>query len=99
MWRSSEGVTIIEVLLVTVLLGILASISMPAYDSYLAKSRQTEAKFALGTVYIAQQSFAAETGSYTNCLVQAGWGVIQNGKRYYTVGITNLVANNTCGTQ
>ena len=70
----------------------IVRIAGPEYLKYLSKSRQTEAKFALSTVFIGMKSYAVEYTTYTNCLQQAGFSTNVK-KRYYSVGIPSLVAN------
>jgi type IV pilus assembly protein PilE len=45
--RSSQGFTLIEMLITIAIIGILAAIVVPSYNSQTMKSRRTDAKIAL----------------------------------------------------
>ncbi|MGD8568754.1 MAG: type IV pilin protein [Gammaproteobacteria bacterium] len=45
--RSSQGFTLIEMLITVAILGILAAIVIPGYNSQTMKTRRTDAKIAL----------------------------------------------------
>jgi type IV pilus assembly protein PilE len=47
MRRKNAGVTLIELLLVVVIIGILTAISIPAYRKYVARANRSDAKAAL----------------------------------------------------
>jgi prepilin-type N-terminal cleavage/methylation domain-containing protein len=97
--KSEQGFTLVELMIVVAIIGILAAIAIPNYQTYQAKARQSEAKIALSAIYTALQSFQAEKASYTGCLTGAGWQ--QNGgasMRFYTVGIdAGAVGMMVCG--
>ena len=46
--RSQTGFTLIELMMVTAIIGILVSVALPAYDLYRNKSRFAEAILAVG---------------------------------------------------
>ncbi len=95
--RNAEGFTLVELMVVVAIIGILATLAVPQYKKFQAKSRQSEARLSLGGAYTIEQSFAAENASYTTCLGQAGYN--RDGVRfYYSVGFAGPALNQqTCG--
>ena len=64
--RGKEGVTLLEVMIVVVIVGILAAIAIPAYNDYITRARRSDAFTALETVRAAQEMYRAERGEYRN---------------------------------
>jgi type IV pilus assembly protein PilA len=96
--RKQKGFTLVELMVVVAIIGILAAIAIPNYQRYQARTRQSEAKVALSSVFTAEQGFAADAGTYTSCLRRIGADGSLVAKRYYTWGFTDAAsAATTCG--
>jgi type IV pilus assembly protein PilE len=66
--RRTEGVTLLELMVVVLIVGILAAIAIPAYNDYITRSRRSDAFTALETVRAAQEMYRAEKGQYQTAL-------------------------------
>lgn len=62
--KSEKGITLIELMVVIVIIGILAAIAIPMYTRYMQRARRAEAKTALEQVRAAQEMWRAEKGCY-----------------------------------
>ena len=74
---SKKGLTLIELLITIVIVGILAAVAIPSYTSYMVRARRADAKTALEQLRASQEMFRAERGSYSTDLTQLvnSWGV------------------------
>lgn len=59
-----DGFTLIELMVVVSIIGVLAMVAVPAFSSYLQKSRTSEAAGFLGEIKQRQESYRAEFGQY-----------------------------------
>ena len=92
---SREGFTLVELMIVVAIIGILATIAVPQYQKFQAKSKQTEVRLALGAIHTVETSSAVDTNSFTGCLGAIGYS--RDGtKFYYTVGFS-AVPESGCG--
>ncbi len=90
----SQGVTLIEILIVVVIVAITATAAMPNYRRYMLRAHRVEAKSALLNLATAQEKFYLQNNRYAghSALTTAppeGLGLpgtIGNGR--YTIAIT-----------
>ena len=66
-----QGVTLIELMVVVLVVGILASIAVPSYRAYLLRSHRVEATAALLNLAAAQEKFYLQNNTYTTKLEDA----------------------------
>jgi prepilin-type N-terminal cleavage/methylation domain len=66
MWRPSQGVTLIELILTMAIVGILASVSYPAMSHYVRESRRAEARNELSHIAGLQEQFFLQTEHYAS---------------------------------
>ena len=63
--KISRGFTLIELIIVVVIIGILASVGVPRYSKVMKKAKVAEADSVLGAMRGAEIRYYAEHGSYT----------------------------------
>ncbi len=62
---TRKGFTLIELLVVVLIIGILASISIPQYFKVVEKARLAEAMSVIAAVKSAEERYMAKGGTYT----------------------------------
>ena len=62
--KSKKGFTMLELLMVVIVIGILASLAIPQYQSFMEKARVAEAKQMIGAIKNAQELYYLEHNRY-----------------------------------
>lgn len=65
MMKNSTGMTLVELLMVTVIVAILASVALPAYFGFIRESRRSDAAIALVELAAAAERFYADNRSFS----------------------------------
>lgn len=90
-WRelkNKSGFSLIELMIVVAIIGILATIAIPNYQSFQRKARQSEARALLSGYYTAAKASMAENGNAWGVdFVAVGYN--PEGKLTYRVTVTD----------
>jgi type IV pilus assembly protein PilE len=68
MKRRQAGLTLIELIIVVVIIGILAAIAVPSYSRYVIRSHRSEGKAALLALATAQEKFYLQCNAYADTM-------------------------------
>lgn len=79
--RKLKGFTLIELMIVVAIIGILAALAIPNFMRFQAKSKQSEAKANLKSIFTAEKSYAAEKDEYGTTFNDIGFEP-ERGNRY-----------------
>ena len=95
--KANRGLTLVELLIVIVIIGILAAVAVPAYTNYMQRARRVDAKTALEHLRATQEMFRAERGFYTiniNTLINMGVPAISGD---YAISLNSATATTFIG--
>jgi len=93
--KNQSGFTLIELMVVVAIIGVLATVAMPQYQSYQRKATQGEAKIGLSAIYQAETAFGIESAqTYTPCLETIGVTAPSGQSNRYTIGFARALDPN-----
>ncbi len=84
MKKSQKGFSLIELMIVVVIIGLLATVGVPQYQRFIAKTKQAEAKSMMSGLYTAEKAFFAEWNQYYGDFRAIGYQ--PDGALLYNVG-------------
>lgn len=90
----NKGITLMELLVVVLIIGVLAAVAIPVYTGYMQRARRADAKTALEQIRATQEMYRAETGRYAlqiqNTLDKLGATTVSG---YYDLSFTVALTN------
>ena len=95
--HTMRGITLIELMIVIVVIGILAAIAYPNYREFAARAKRNEAKAALLQIATNQERFYLQNNTYTCDMTRLGFPVSDDfvtESGTYTVDISSCTADN-----
>lgn len=97
--ERSAGFTLIELIIVIVIVAVLASIALPAYQDSMRKGRRADAKAGLMDAANRQERFMLDRSAYTRDMRNLGFGndpmVSEEG--YYSIDVDETATGDLCG--
>ena len=69
--RNEKGFTLVELMIVVVIIGILASIAIPKFSNLIGKTKASEAKSILGTIINGEKTYYFTNDSYIDFAADA----------------------------
>ncbi len=96
MYRKMQGITLMELMIVVVIIGILAAIAYPNYRDFTARAKRNEAKAALLKIATNQERFYLNNNTYTTDMTNLGFsgaGAVITDSTTYSVSVTTADAS------
>jgi type IV pilus assembly protein PilE len=91
---QQKGVTLLELIVVMIIVGILAAVAIPSYRQYVIRSQRSDAKDALLSLATAQEKFYLQCNTYAagfavapNCAALNLQGTNSSKNGWYTLAI------------
>ena len=85
---TARGFTLIELMITVAVVGILAAVAYPSYQSYMSKSRRLDAKISLMSAAQAMERFYTENMSYASATAGTVFPTSSN-EGHYTIGFAD----------
>ena len=86
---SSQGFTLIELMIVVAIIGVLAAIAYPSYQQYVIKSKRTDMMSEMQNIASEIESRKLVQGRYSNDLITGlGGSYPQEGTALYTISFS-----------
>ena len=101
MRHHSQGFTLIELLVVIAIIGILSAVGVVSYSGYKASAEMKKAEISLNTIYLAEQEYRSNNGSYyynssvSNIVTNLFDGVDDLTEQKYNFTISGNASNDT----
>ena len=73
--RRQAGYTVMDVMVVVVIIGVLASIGLNQYNKYIARSRRPETVIAFRAIASAQREFLLTHGKFAGTFSELGFNI------------------------
>lgn len=97
--RRAAGFTLMEMVVVVVIVGVLASIALPSYQESMRKGRRADAKQALLDAASREQQYMLDHSTYTADMTELGYAAdpMVSEEQHYTIDrIAGTVSGANC---
>jgi type IV pilus assembly protein PilE len=91
--KMQKGFTLVELMIVVVIVGILASIGLPAYGNYVLRGKLTEAQTELAGMRVKLEQYYQDTRTYVGGCAAGTIAPLPTGAKYFTYSCPTLTAS------
>ena len=84
---ATRGLTLIELMIVLLIIGILGAVAVPTYRQYIVRAHRTEAKTALLRLAANQERHYLQNNAYTDDLAALGFAAETSENGLYTLSV------------
>lgn len=94
MRRYMHGVTLMELMIVVVIIGILSAVAFPNYRSYVTRAKRTEAKSVLLKCAVNQEKFYLQNSRFSDDLTELGFAApFKTDSETFVIALSNIDRN------
>ncbi|MCF6808459.1 type IV pilin protein [Thiotrichales bacterium 19S9-12] len=86
--KRQTGFTFIEIMIAVIIIGIIAMITIPTYNSYIQKQRRLEAISTLESISLLQEKYRLNHDHYAT--LNDIWGDTASLRQYYSITISDI---------
>ena len=102
-WKKQSGFTLIELMIVVAIIGILAAIAVPQYNTYITKSKASEGLALANGAKLAVAEYHSMNGEMPVNNEQAGWESVSGSSvgsiNIGVAGIVTVIYNDDAGAE
>jgi type IV pilus assembly protein PilE len=91
--KAANGFSLIELMIVVAIIGILATVALPAYNEYVLRSKLTEAFSELSTMRVKLEQHYQDTRTYVGGCAPGTVAPLPTGTKYFTYTCPTLTAS------
>ena len=88
--KSTNGFSLIELMIVVMIVGVLMAIALPSYKDYVLRSHRADAQSSLIDIAARQERFVAQRNTYTTEVIAVtglNMGLDTTPEGYYTLSV------------
>src|SRR5580658_410413 len=86
---AKHGFTLIELMIVVAIIGLLAALAIPNFMKFQARSKQSEARTNLKSLYTAEKSYYGDKQEYLDVMGPVGFAPESANRYGYFLGNAN----------
>lgn len=90
--KAKNGFSLIELMVAVAIVGILATIALPAYNEYVLRSKLSEAFSELATMRVKLEQHYQDTRTYLGGCATGTVAPLPTGTKYFTYSCPTLTA-------